>query len=121
MSDKKDTWLDIILGSLLIVKVVWITSIFSHFISKKFFHNKYENMIVRIMDMTYNISTLFIGILMIYLYNHLTSAKVCISGSAKTYLYSFGLIACIGVIQKMFHKYYFAHIEDIENYINSSM
>jgi len=98
-----DIWLDIILGIILIMRVLWIISTFSHLISRTYFENKYDSIISMIMDITYDTSTLFVGILIIYLFNHLTSAKVCISGAPKRYLYVFGILSCAGVIQKMLH------------------
>lgn len=109
MSDTKTTpTLDVILLIILFVKIVWIISIFSHFITKEFFHDNYEEMLTVIEEWSHNLFTLLIGILLIYLYNHLTTSKVCIDGHAKMYLYSFGILSGLGVIQKSFHKYYFS-------------
>ena len=107
MSDKNDDVLDTMLYLILLVKIIWIVSIFSHFITNKYFHSANDEIFITVKEWTHNIFTLLIGFMLIYLYNHLTDYKVCISGHAKRYLYSFGIIACVGVIQKTLHEYYF--------------
>ena len=104
---KGNSSLDIILLSLLCVKIIWVLVIFSHFIVKKYYQNKYEKIIVVFEDTLHNVFTLLIGILLIYLYNHLTASKVCVEGHPKMYLYGFGLLSCIGIIQKAIHRYHF--------------
>lgn len=51
-----------------------------------------------------------IGILLVYLFNHLTDKKVCIEGEAKKNLYLFGIFSIILTLYKYFsrlyHKYY---------------
>ena len=105
--DIKGNSLDGILLSLLCVKIIWILVIFSHFIVKKYYQNKYEKIIIVFEDTLHNLFTLLIGILLIYLYNHLTASKVCVEGHPKMYLYGFGLLSCIGIIQKAIHRYHF--------------
>jgi hypothetical protein len=105
---KGNSSLDIILLSLLCVKIIWVLVIFSHFIVKKYYYqNKCEKIIVVFEDILHNVFTLLIGILLIYLYNHLTASKVCVEGHPKMYLYGFGLLSCIGIIQKAIHRYHF--------------
>jgi len=118
MTEIKNGTLDGILGSILLIKVIWLLSIFSHFIVKQYYHNKYEKFITEIQYIAHNIFTFLIGLLLIYLYNHLTAAKVCIEGHAKMYLYSFGVLSCIGIIQKGIHRYQFGgNLTMIEKYI----
>jgi hypothetical protein len=99
---------DVLLIVILTVKIVWILSLFSHFISKEYFHNNYEKIIIKTQNTSHDIFTLLIGILLIYLYNHLTTSKVCIEGHAKMYLYSYGILSCVGSIQKTFNKRQFS-------------
>lgn len=108
MAEKKDTFLNNILIFILIVKVLWILSLFSHFIIKKYF-SEYHHYIKIINDLEYLLHDLFtvsIGILLIYLYHSFTTKSVCIEGHTKLYLFSFGVLSMVGTLQKIIHKYY---------------
>jgi len=107
MSDIKTRTLDFILIPILIIKVIWIVAIFTHFINKKYYNNINEEFIIELESTFHNMYTLFIGILLVYLYNHLTPSKVCVEGHPKLYLYTFGILSCIGIVQKAIHKYHF--------------
>ena len=109
MADKKDIYLNSMLLFILIVKVVWMFSIFSKFVVQKYYAEKeeYIHMLHNFEDLLHDIFTLTIGLLLIYLYNHLTPREVCIKGHTKLYLYSFGILSLVGTLQKEFHKYYF--------------
>jgi hypothetical protein len=116
MSDIKHRTLDFILILLLIIKVIWVVAMFTHFINKKYYNNIHESFIIEIESTFQNMYTLFIGVLLIYLYNHLTPSKVCVEGHAKLYLYTFGILSCIGIVQKAIHKYHFSEdLTMIEN------
>ena len=118
MADLKNKTLDFILIPLLIIKVIWVLTLFSHFIIKKYFNNNNESFIVELESNFHNMHTLFIGILLIYLYNHLTPSKVCVEGHTKLYLYSFGILSCVGVVQKAIHKYHFTEdLTKLENLV----
>lgn len=118
MSDIKNRTLDFILIPLLIIKVTWVVAIFTHFINKKYYNSINEEFIIELESNFHNMHTLFIGILLIYLYNHLTPSKVCVEGHAKLYLYTFGIISCMGIVQKAIHKYHFTEdLTMIENII----
>ena len=118
MADTKNVMLDIILILLLIVKIIWILALFSQFINKKYYNNSDEKIIIKIQTIAHNIFTLLIGILLIYLYNHLTPYKVCVEGYLKMYLYSFGILSCVGIIQKAAHRYHFNEdLTMLEKYI----
>ena len=99
--------LDTLLYLILVVKIIWILSMFTHFIIKKYFHSVYDDMLVIVKEVSHDIFTVLIGLLLIYLYHNLSPAKVCISGRSKEYLFSFGILACIGVIQKTLHQLHF--------------
>ena len=49
--------------------------------------------------------TFLIGILLVYLFNHLTSTRVCIDGHEKMYLYTFGILAAIGSVKKFVYDF----------------
>jgi hypothetical protein len=118
MSDIKNRALDFILIPLLIIKVIWVVTLFSHFIIKKYYNSNNESFIIELESNFHNMHTLFIGILLVYLYNHLTPSKVCVEGHAKLYLYTFGILSCVGVVQKAIHKYHFSEdLTMIEQYI----
>jgi hypothetical protein len=42
-----------------------------------------------------DIWNILIGVLLVYLYNHLTQKTVCISGHTKLYLYLFGIMTVV--------------------------
>lgn len=115
MADKRDVKLNMILVFILIVKVLWILSLFSHFAIKLYLSddNYYVELNENIEYKLHNLFTLLIGSLLIYLYHIFTSNSVCIEGHAKFYLFSFGILSVIGVLQKMFHKYYFREYRQV--------
>jgi hypothetical protein len=118
MADTKNRTLDYILIPLLVIKIIWVLTMFIHFINKKYYNNYNESLIIKLESNIHNIHTLFIGILLIFLYNHLTPSKVCVEGHTKLYLYSFGILSCIGIVQKVMHKYHFDEdLTRIEKYI----
>ena len=116
MTEKTDIKLHSILQFVLITKVLWILSLFSHFAIKHYLpdDNYYVELNENIEYMLHNIFTLLIGLLLIYLYHIFTSKSVCIEGHIKFYLFSFGILSVIGVLQKMFHKYYFREGNELE-------
>lgn len=117
MAEKKDVKLNMLLIFILIVKVLWIISLFSHFAIKHYLSddNYYVELNENIEYMLHNIFTMLIGLLLVYLYHHLTSKVVCIEGHIKLYLFSFGVLSIIGVLQKMFHTYYFKEYNELEH------
>lgn len=116
MPEKKDVKLNMLLIFILIVKILWVISLFSHFAIKHYLphDNYYVELNENIEYMLHNIFTLLIGLLLIYLYHIFTSKSVCIEGHIKFYLFSFGVLSVIGVLQKMFHKYYFREGNELE-------
>ena len=108
--------LNSLLMTILMVKVLWILSIFSQFFLK-LYHPQYMNIAVETETILRNIFTLSIGMLLVYLYNHLTPRQVCIEGHPKLYLYSFGILAIIGSLQKTFHSYYFKDYKEFYKYL----
>ena len=117
MAEKKDVKLNMLLIFILIVKVLWLLSLFSHFIIKHYLppDNNYIHLNENIEYTLHNLFTILIGSLLIYLYHYLTSKTVCIEGHIKLYLFSFGVLSIIGVLQKMFHKYYFREYRELEH------
>ena len=80
MVEIKSGTLGFILLSILVIKVIWVLALFSQFIDKKYYNNSHEQFILELEDIAYNLYTLLIGTLLIYLYNHLTPYKVCVEG-----------------------------------------
>jgi len=115
MTEKTDIKLHIILLFVLITKVLWILSLFSHFAIKHYFTDlsDYLELNENIEYILHHLFTIGLGILMIYLFNNLTPDLVCIKGHTKFYLYSFGILSIIGILQKVLHEYYkpFAELE----------
>ena len=117
MAEKKDAFLNSILIFILVVKVLWVLSLFSHFILKSYYsqYHEYINTDEDIEYLLHDIFTMTIGLLLIYLYNHLTPKQVCIEGHTKFYLYSFGILSLFGTLQKFFHIYYFREYRELEH------
>ena len=115
MAEKKDAKLNMLLLFILIVKVVWILSLFSQFIIKHYLSDDsyYVKLNENIEYMLHNFFTILIGLLLVYLYHHLTSKVVCIEGHTKLYLFSFGVLSLVGILQKTFHKYYFEESDEL--------
>jgi len=107
MAEKNDLKLNGILLFVLTTKVLWVLSLFSHFAIKHYFTgvSYYLELNENIEYMLHNLFTFALGILMIYLFNHLTPDLVCIKGHSKFYLYSFGILSIIGILHKVLHKY----------------
>ncbi len=100
--------LTILLFILLVVKICWIiaTSALHLLQHDIILHNSDWLKQVEIIEDILHLSFTFcIGILLIYLFHHLTPARVCIEGHEKMYLYAFGILSAFGSIKKM--AYYF--------------
>ena len=108
--------LNSLLITILVVKVLWILSIFSQFVLK-IYNPQYMNIAMDMETILRNIFSLSIGMLLVYLYNHLTPIQVCIEGHPKLYLYGFGILAIIGSLQKTFHSYYFEDYTEFYKYL----
>ena len=106
MSGKEIKHLDGLIIVMLFVKIFWVISVFVKFITKKYY-TKYEDLAEQIEEYLQIGFTILIGILMVALYHHLTPSTVCIYGHAKIYLYTFGILAILGNILKLYHKFYF--------------
>jgi hypothetical protein len=117
MAEKKDAILNTILVLILVLKVMWLLSLVNHFILKSYYvqYHEYIEINNNIEYFLHDIFTLSIGILLIYLYNHLTPKQVCVEGHTKFYLYSFGILSLIGTLQKWFHRYYFREYRELEH------
>lgn len=115
MVEKKDIGLNIMLVIILIIKILWIISLFSHLLIKFYLNqfSHYINVIDNLEYMLHDIFTMLLGILLIYLFSHLTQNKVCIEGHTKIYLVSFGILSLIGSLQKFIHKYYFREYREL--------
>ena len=121
MAEKRDVKLNMLLLFILIVKVLWVLSLFSHFIIKHYISD--DNYYVKLNDdieyILHNLFTVLIGTLLIYLYHHFTSKSVCIEGHTKIYLFSFGVLSLIGTLQKLVHKYYFREYRQVTEEVQS--
>ena len=106
MSGKETKHLDGLIIVMLFVKILWFISVVVKFITKKYY-TKYEDLTEQTEEYLHIGFTILIGILMVALYHHLTPSTVCISGHIKIYLYTFGILAILGNILKLYHKFYF--------------
>ena len=120
MAEIKDTMLTMLLRFILVVKILWIVSLFSYFVIKFYDPTKYSQyleLVDMLEDLLHTTFIFCIGILLVYLYNHLRPSKVCIEGHTKLYLYTFGILSIIGSIQHAFHKYYFSEYNELTKYL----
>lgn len=107
-----DSYLNILLPILVVVKLLWVFFTISHFIAKMN-KSQYEPTIKIIEEIHHIIYNILMGILLIYLYNtFITEEIVCISGRTKDYLFMFGILMIIGNFQKSFHMYYFTEVNN---------
>lgn len=113
MIDSSHKTLNILLFFMFIIRLMWLISIFIHFLDKKYFYGNNEVNILILEDILHSFFSFLIGVLLIYLYNNFYTNIVCIKGKPKKYLYSFGILTCIGILQKYIHKHYFT---DNDNY-----
>jgi hypothetical protein len=113
----KNGHLDTVLFFIIGIKILWIVSIFSGI----FVHKYYPQYIIlneNIEDILHNTFTIAIGILLVYVYNYFNkSSTVCIEGHTKLYLFSFGVVSVIGIVQKLYHKIYYDQYKGIDQYL----
>lgn len=93
-----DTRLSYLIFILFITKVVWICAVVVYTYLNAT-SSKYTDKALLIEETLHSIFTLLIGIMLIYLFNHLTKHKVCVTGHTKMQLYMLGIFTIIGVIK----------------------
>ena len=105
MNTKDDKHLDKILFFLFYTKIFLVLLYTVNFIIDlyDFNHLWYIDILEEVL---HNIFFLAMGIMLIYLFNHLRTPTICVSGHSKFYLYSLGILMCFGVLKKIFYKYY---------------
>ena len=101
----KNTYIKNLLFFILILKCCWIILLIIKIIIHKYSNSDNLQIIKYTEDITHGIYNITIGLLLIYLYNHLTKERVCISGRVKNYLYSYGILMIIGNIIDMIHTH----------------
>ena len=93
-----DTRLSYLIFMLFIIKIAWICVVIVY----TYLHsttNTYADKVLMIEETLHAIFTLLVGILLIYLFNHLTDYKVCVTGHTKMQLYIVGIFTILGVIK----------------------
>ena len=101
-------FLNILLVALLIVKIGWVIAMGVLLLFKFdiILHSKdLVKQVDMIEDILHLMLTFFIGILLVYLFHHLTPAKVCIEGHEKMYLYIFGILSAMGSVKKFAYEF----------------
>jgi hypothetical protein len=107
-------FLNFLLFALLIVKVGWVIVLGSLLLLQHdiLLHDKDLVKRIETIELILHLTlTSLIGILLIYLFHHLTPARVCIEGYEKLYLYTFGILTAIGSVKKF--VYTFVHTTDM--------
>jgi len=101
----KNTYIKNLLFFILILKCCWIILLIIKMIIHKYVNDDNLQIIEYTEYITHGIYNITIGLLLIYLYNHLRAERVCISGKVKNYLYSYGILMIIGNIIDMIHTH----------------
>ena len=101
----KSTYIKKLLFFILLLKFTWIMLLIIKIFLQKYTNGNNLQIIEYTEDITHGIYNITIGLLLIYLYNHLTTKRVCISGKVKNYLYSYGILMIIGNIIDMIHTH----------------
>ena len=96
----------ILINLLFFTKIIW--GILLVFILERLFEE--QNTILDNYDIrkihTYvdDILNILMGILLVYLFNHLTTSKVCIEGHTKLYLYVYGIMTILGHLYAVYRR-----------------
>lgn len=101
-------FLNILLLALLVVKIGWIVVMGLLLLFKYDIILDTDDLVKQvemIEQILHLMLTFCIGILLIYLFHHLTSPRVCIEGREKMYLYTFGILSAIGSIKKFAYNF----------------
>jgi hypothetical protein len=101
-----NTRLSYLILMLFITKISWICAVVVYTYLNTT-SSKYTDYALIIEDTIHSIFTLLIGIMLIYLFNHLTTDKVCVTGHTKMQLYMLGIFTILGVIKAAAIKYHF--------------
>lgn len=100
---------------IIFTKITWVffALLFYYLTTGNYNENHESIFVVSVEEIDHFSHTLFklgIGILLIYLFNHLTDKKVCIEGETKTNLFLFGIFTIIITLYKylfrLYHKFY---------------
>ena len=102
---KKDNFLFTIIKLLLITRILWISLFFLH-MYLVVNNNEYEKDVLYVEEFVHALFSCLLGVLLVYLFHHLTSRRVCIEGSAKISLYILGIILILGAIKKIVKSYF---------------
>ena len=106
-----DLYLTYLLFSILLIKLCWIILLGIQYYTQKYDkYDQYEILIDHIKKYTHNIYNIIMGLLLVYLFNNLTTETVCINGRTKELLYTFGILMILGNFQDMLHLKWFPHL-----------
>ena len=100
--------LNILLFTLLIVKIGWILALGALLLAQHdiLLHGKELVKLFEKIEHTLHLTlSCLIGLLLVYLFHHLTPARVCIEGHEKLYLYTFGILSAIGSVKKIVYTF----------------
>jgi len=108
-------FLNVLLFVLLIIKIVWIISLGALILVQHdiILHGKDLVKQIEMIELTLHLTlTCLIGLLLVYLFHHLTSTRVCIEGHEKLYLYTFGILSAIGSVKKIVYTFVYKNRYD---------
>lgn len=93
---------------ILMLKILWIIVTSIQYYTQTYYNiHTYDSNILYIEKLIHSIYDIAIGVLLVYLFHHLTTKTVCIDGTIKKYLYSFGILMILGNIQQVLHVKWF--------------
>jgi hypothetical protein len=101
-------FLKILLMALLIIKIGWVIAMGVLLLVKHDIISHGSDLVEQVETIEHRLHltlTFLIGTLLVYLFNHLTSTRVCIDGHEKMYLYTFGILAAIGSVKKIAYEF----------------
>ena len=117
---KNDNKLDILLYLLLGVKIIWIIvalfwSLFHIFDTEKQFRT-IHNMLEKLELLIHILFSLFLAIILIWLFNHLAPKKVCIDSHAKITLYILGIMMLFTSLKNIYKEFFLTISEEQTKY-----
>jgi hypothetical protein len=86
------------------VKILWIILLVTH-TYLEITDNLYKEKVLYVEEGVHSFNTLLIGILLVLLFNHLTTKRVCIEGHYKVSLYVFGILIALGELKRFFRHF----------------
>jgi len=118
--ETNDIYLDKIIASVLLLKILSMLFI-AIAIYLHYNNHRYKDLFNSLEHYTQILLLINLGLLMVYLFHHLTPAKVCVQGHVKMYLYLFGILSIFSGLKKIMYNIldnYNIHNKTLREYID---